>query len=144
MEELVPESEIIERTFIMIKPDGVQRGLIGKIIQRFEEKGLKLQNIKMLLSPENSMMQHYKHLQSRDFFNNYIKYMTSGPVVMMVWEGINAIKIGRIFIGPTFPEEASPKMIRGNFSMYVRRGVIHASDSIEAANEEIKLWFKNC
>ncbi|XP_051163236.1 nucleoside diphosphate kinase A-like [Leptopilina boulardi] len=139
MEELFQEIESIERTFIMIKPDGVQRGLIGKIIQRFEEKNLKLLNIKMILSSANLMMQHYKHLQNRDFFDSYIKYMTSGPVILMIWEGVNAVKIGRLIIGPTFPEDALPKMIRGNYSIYVRRGVIHASDSIEASNEEIKL-----
>ncbi|XP_033223018.1 nucleoside diphosphate kinase B-like isoform X2 [Belonocnema kinseyi] len=90
---------------------------------------------------EDKMKQHSIHLKTRPFFKSYIKYMTSGPVILMVWEGRNAIRAARLLIGETFPHNCSPKMIRGEFSLYVRRGIIHGSDSMEAASREIELWF---
>ncbi|KAG7211533.1 hypothetical protein KM043_010795 [Ampulex compressa] len=130
-----------ERTFIMIKPDGVQRGLVGKIVQRFEEKGFKLVGMKMLWASEDLLKQHYSDLSSRPFFPGLIKYMSSGPVVPMVWEGLNAVKTGRVMLGETNPKDSLPGTIRGDFCIQVGRNIIHGSDSVESANKEIKLWF---
>ncbi|XP_016911085.1 nucleoside diphosphate kinase [Apis cerana] len=130
-----------ERTFIMIKPDGVQRGLVGKIIQRFEEKGFKLVAMKMLWPTEELLKKHYSDLASRPFFPGLIKYMSSGPVVPMVWEGLNAVKTGRFMLGETNPKDSAPGTIRGDFCIQVGRNIIHGSDSVESANKEINLWF---
>ncbi|CAK9798091.1 Nucleoside diphosphate kinase [Anthophora quadrimaculata] len=130
-----------ERTFIMIKPDGVQRGLVGKIIQRFEDKGFKLVAMKMLWPSEDLLKKHYSDLASRPFFPNLVKYMSSGPVVPMVWEGLNAVKTGRFMLGETNPKDSAPGTIRGDFCIQVGRNIIHGSDSVESANKEIKLWF---
>ncbi|XP_006623353.1 nucleoside diphosphate kinase [Apis dorsata] len=130
-----------ERTFIMIKPDGVQRGLVGKIIQRFEEKGFKLVAMKMLWPTEELLKKHYSDLASRPFFPGLIKYMSSGPVVPMVWEGLNAVKTGRFMLGETNPKDSAPGTIRGDFCIQVGRNIIHGSDSVESADKEIKLWF---
>lgn len=130
-----------ERTFIMIKPDGVQRGLVGKIIQRFEDKGFKLVAMKMTWPSENLLKEHYADLSSRPFFPGLIKYMSSGPVVPMVWEGLNAVKTGRVMLGETNPQDSAPGTIRGDYCVLVGRNVIHGSDSVESANKEIKLWF---
>ncbi|XP_011495776.1 PREDICTED: nucleoside diphosphate kinase [Ceratosolen solmsi marchali] len=130
-----------EQTFIMIKPDGVQRGLVGKIIQRFEDKGFKLVAMKMLWPTESLLKQHYSDLSSRPFFPGLVKYMSSGPVVPMVWEGLNAVKTGRVMLGETNPKDSAPGTIRGDFCIQVGRNIIHGSDSVESANKEIKLWF---
>ncbi|XP_076764563.1 nucleoside diphosphate kinase [Xylocopa sonorina] len=130
-----------ERTFIMIKPDGVQRGLVGKIIQRFEEKGFKLVAMKMLWASEDLLKKHYSDLASRPFFPGLIKYMSSGPVVPMVWEGLNSVKTGRVMLGETNPKDSAPGTIRGDFCIQVGRNIIHGSDSVESANKEINLWF---
>ncbi|CAL7933564.1 unnamed protein product [Xylocopa violacea] len=130
-----------ERTFIMIKPDGVQRGLVGKIIQRFEEKGFKLVAMKMLWPSEDLLKKHYSDLASRPFFPGLIKYMSSGPVVPMVWEGLNSVKTGRVMLGETNPKDSAPGTIRGDFCIQVGRNIIHGSDSVESANKEINLWF---
>ncbi|XP_015437518.1 PREDICTED: nucleoside diphosphate kinase [Dufourea novaeangliae] len=130
-----------ERTFIMIKPDGVQRGLVGKIIQRFEDKGFKLVGMKMVWPTEDLLKQHYSDLASRPFFPGLVKYMSSGPVVPMVWEGLNAVKTGRVMLGETNPKDSAPGTIRGDFCIQVGRNIIHGSDSVDSANKEIKLWF---
>ncbi|XP_034947211.1 nucleoside diphosphate kinase [Chelonus insularis] len=130
-----------ERTFIMIKPDGVQRGLVGKIIQRFEEKGFKLVAMKMVWASEDLLKEHYADLSSRPFFPGLVKYMSSGPVVPMVWEGLNAVKTGRVMLGETNPKDSAPGTIRGDFCIQVGRNIIHGSDSVESAQKEIKLWF---
>ncbi|XP_046409878.1 nucleoside diphosphate kinase [Neodiprion fabricii] len=130
-----------EQTFIMIKPDGVQRGLVGKIIQRFEEKGFKLVALKMVWPSEDLLKQHYADLAARPFFPGLVKYMSSGPVVPMVWEGLNAVKTGRVMLGETNPKDSAPGTIRGDFCIQVGRNIIHGSDSVESANKEIKLWF---
>ncbi|KOC61572.1 Nucleoside diphosphate kinase [Habropoda laboriosa] len=130
-----------ERTFIMIKPDGVQRGLVGKIIQRFEDKGFKLVAMKMLWPSEDLLKKHYSDLSSRPFFPGLVKYMSSGPVVPMVWEGLNSVKTGRVMLGETNPKDSAPGTIRGDLCIEVGRNIIHGSDSVESANKEIKLWF---
>ncbi|XP_043486162.1 nucleoside diphosphate kinase [Polistes fuscatus] len=130
-----------ERTFIMIKPDGVQRGLVGKIIQRFEEKGFKLVALNMVWPTEELLQKHYADLSAKPFFPGLVKYMSSGPVVPMVWEGLNAVKTGRVMLGETDPKNSAPGTIRGDFCLQVGRNIIHGSDSVESAEKEIKLWF---
>lgn len=141
-----PNPEIMasprERTFLMIKPDGVQRGLVGKIIQRFEEKGFKLVAMKMMVASKDHLRVHYKDLASRPFFNSLVDYMSSGPVVPMVWEGIDVVRTSRRMLGETNPMNANPGTIRGDFAVQVGRNVCHGSDSVESAQREIALWFK--
>ncbi len=131
----------MEKTFVMIKPDGVQRGLIGEIISRIERKGLKIVAMKMLQISQELAQRHYAEHQGKPFFDSLITYITSGPVVAMVVEGKEAVKVVRSLVGKTNPIEASPGTIRGDYAMDVGRNVIHASDSIESANREISLFF---
>nr|ASL05018.1 nucleoside diphosphate kinase [Nilaparvata lugens] len=130
-----------ERTFLMVKPDGVQRGLVGKIIKRFESKGFKLVGLKFMWADETLLQNHYADLKGRPFFPGLIKYMGSGPVVPMVWEGLNVVKTGRVMLGATDPKDSSPGTIRGDLCVQVGRNIIHGSDSVESANKEIDLWF---
>ncbi|KAL4084637.1 hypothetical protein QTP88_027565 [Uroleucon formosanum] len=130
-----------ERTFIMIKPDGVQRGLVGKIIKRFETKGFKLVAMKFVWPSEELLKNHYADLSSKAFFPGLIKYMSSGPVVPMVWEGLDAVKTGRFILGATDPKNSNPGTIRGDLCIQVGRNIIHGSDAVESANKEIALWF---
>eukprot|EP01034_Spumella_vulgaris_P027011 gene27011-33671_t len=130
-----------ERTYIMIKPDGVQRGLVGEIIARFEKKGFKLQALK-LFTPERVLLEaHYADLSSKGFFAGLIEYMASGPVACMVWEGQNAVKTGRVMLGATKPSDSAPGTIRGDYALDVGRNICHGSDSVENAEREIALWF---
>ena len=148
-----------ERTFIMVKPDGVQRGLVGEIIKRFEAKGFKLVALKflqvssqgdfasktftfILQASEDLLQKHYADLSSRPFFPGLVKYMQMGPVVPMVWEGLNVVKTGRKMLGETNPADSAPGTIRGDLCIQVGRNIIHGSDSVESANKEIALWFK--
>ena len=130
-----------ERTFIMIKPDGVQRGLIGQIISRFETKGFKLVAMKLNSPTREHLEAHYADLSSKGFFAGLINYMSSGPVCAMVWEGDNAVLTGRKMLGATKPFDSAPGTIRGDFCIDVGRNIIHGSDSVESANHEIGLWF---
>ena len=124
-----------------LQPDGVQRGLVGEIIARFEKKGFKLQALK-LYSPERTLLeQHYADLSSKGFFAGLIEYMASGPVCCMVWEGLGAVKTGRVMLGATKPSDSAPGTIRGDFAMDVGRNICHGSDSVENAEREISLWF---
>merc|ERR1711953_1127078 len=119
-----------ERTFIMVKPDGVQRGLVGDIIKRFEQRGFKLVAMKFMQGSKEHIKQHY------------IDLISSGPVVPMVWEGKNAAKAGRMMMGETDPQKSLPGSIRGDFCIDLGRNIIHGSDSAESAEKEIALWFK--
>jgi nucleoside-diphosphate kinase len=130
-----------ERTYIMIKPDGVQRNLVGKIIQRFEERGFKLVALKMVHSTPEHLEKHYADLKGKPFFPGLIKYMASGPVVGMVWEGLDAVKTGRAMLGTTNPLQSAAGSIRGDFCLQTGRNICHGSDSVENAEKEIKLWF---
>merc|ERR1712144_83412 len=130
-----------ERTFIMLKPDAVHRGLVGDIIKRFEQKGFKLVAMKFMHADEELLKKHYADLSSKKFFPGLIKYMSSGPVVPMVWEGQEAVKTGRVMLGATNPADSAPGTIRGDFCIDVGRNIIHGSDSVEAANKEIAHWF---
>lgn len=189
-----------ERTFIMVKPDGVQRGLVGKIIKRFETKGFKLVAMKFMWVSTNRfssptgcrkcpnltfrnlvadeekhkikkigghsqttwkpflfanfsfdcsnqqaekelLEKHYADLSARPFFPGLVNYMNSGPVVPMVWEGLNVVKTGRQILGATNPADSAPGTIRGDLCIQVGRNIIHGSDAVESANKEIALWF---
>nr|CAH0100740.1 unnamed protein product [Daphnia galeata] len=133
----------LERTYLMIKPDGVQRGLVGEIIKRFEQKGFKLVALKFVQPTEEMLQKHYADLSGRPFFAGLVKYMASGPVVAMVWEGLNIVKTGRQMLGETNPADSKPGTIRGDFCIQVGRNIMHGSDSVESANKEIALWFKD-
>ncbi len=132
----------MERTFVMIKPDAVQRGLIGEIISRLEKKGLKIVAMKMLNVSRDLAERHYAEHREKPFFQSLVDYITSAPVVAMVVEGKNAVKVVRTLVGATNPQEALPGTIRGDFGMDIGRNVIHASDSLESAEREISLFFK--
>lgn len=125
----------------MVKPDGVKRGLIGAILQRYEQKGLKLVAAKLVNVSRELAEEHYREHFSKPFFNELIEYITSGPVFAMVLEGENAIKLVRLLNGATKVEEALPGTIRGDFATSTTYNLVHASDSPESARREIKLWF---
>ncbi|HSH04501.1 MAG TPA: nucleoside-diphosphate kinase [Anaerolineae bacterium] len=131
----------MERTLILVKPDGVQRGLMGEIIGRFERRGLKLAGMKfMQISPELAA-EHYGVHKERPFYTSLIEYITSGPVVAMAWEGKDAIEAARNTIGATNPVAAAPGTIRGDFGMEVGRNLVHGSDSVENGAKEVALFF---
>uniref|UniRef100_A0A667YLX0 Nucleoside diphosphate kinase n=1 Tax=Myripristis murdjan TaxID=586833 RepID=A0A667YLX0_9TELE len=134
--------DVSERTLIAVKPDGVQRRLVGQIIQRFEQRGFKLVGLKMLQVSEDLLSQHYCQLRQKPFYPSLLQYMTSGPVVVMVWEGLNVVQTSRAMVGHTNPAEAQAGTVRGDFSFHVSRNVVHASDSLEGAQREIQLWFQ--
>jgi len=131
----------MERTFIILKPDAVQRGLVGEIIQRFERRGLKIVGMKFLQVDEVLARRHYAVHESRPFFAGLIQYITSAPVVAMVVEGTNAIAVVRATVGATKPAEAAPGTIRADFGLEIGRNLVHASDGLETAATEIALWF---
>merc|ERR1712060_679408 len=130
-----------ERTFIMLKPDGVQRGLIGEIIKRFEQKGFKLVAMKFMQAPLDHMKMHYADLSHKGFFEGLVHYMAKGPLVPMVWEGQGVVKTGRLMLGETNPADSLPGTIRGDFCVDIGRNICHGSDSVESAKKEIGLWF---
>ncbi|KAL1628522.1 nucleoside diphosphate kinase Ndk1 [Neofusicoccum ribis] len=131
-----------EQTFIAVKPDGVQRGLVGNIISRFESRGYKLAAIKLVTPSKEHLEKHYSDLADKPFFPGLIAYMGSGPVAAMVWEGRDVVKTGRVILGATNPLASAPGTIRGDFAIDVGRNVCHGSDSVESAKKEIALWFK--
>ncbi|MEG9195447.1 MAG: nucleoside-diphosphate kinase [Candidatus Methanoglobus sp.] len=136
------EGDPVERTFVMVKPDGVQRGLIGEIISRFERKGLKIVAMKMLRISKELAQEHYAEHRAKPFFSSLVGYITSAPVVAMVVEGKNAVKVVRKLVGATNPSEAEPGTIRGDFGLDLGRNVVHASDSVMSADREIRLFFR--
>lgn len=131
----------MEQTFVMIKPDGVQRSLIGKILKRFENKGLKIRGLKLIKVSEQLAARHYQEHQGKPFYSDLIKFITSGPVVIMVLEGRNAIQEVRKINGATNPLNALPGTIRGDFAQDVGRNVVHGSDCPESAQREIAIYF---
>ena len=133
----------LERTFLAIKPDGVQRGLVGEIIRRFETKGFTLVGLKFLHPSQELAQQHYGVHRERPFFDSLVEFITSGPVVAMVWEGDGVIASARKIIGATNPLTAEPGTIRGDLGINIGRNLIHGSDAPETAQYEIALWFKD-
>lgn len=132
----------MERTFLAIKPDGVQRGLVGEIIRRFETKGFTLVGLKVLQVSRELAQQHYDVHKERPFFAGLVEFITSGPVVAMVWEGDGVVASARKIIGATNPLSAEPGTIRGDYGVSIGRNLIHGSDAIETAQREVGLWFK--
>ena len=126
----------------MIKPDGVQRSIVGELISRFERRGYKLVGMKMTRPSKAHFETHYCDLKGLSFFPTLLKYMMMGPVVAMVWEGVDVVKQGRRMLGETKPLESQPGTIRGDYCINVGRNIMHGSDSVESANKEIALWFK--
>ena len=131
----------MERTFIMIKPDGVQRHLTGEIIHRFERKGFTLVGLKMMQVSRELAETHYGVHKERPFFKGLVDFITSAPVIAMVWEGENVVSAARNLIGATNPTTADPGSIRGDFGVSIGRNLIHGSDAIETAQTEVALWF---
>ncbi len=132
----------MEKTFVMIKPDGVRRKLVGEIIKRIEDKGLELEDIKIIQLSKEQAEQHYSIHKNQEFFNDLIKYITSDPVVIIVVKGRNAVQAVRQLIGVTDPIKALPGTIRGDFGFSIQENIIHGSDSKENAENEIKFFFE--
>ncbi len=132
---------MMERTFLMVKPDGVQRNLTGEIVNRFESKGFKLVGAKLMMVTEELANEHYGEHKERPFFGELVDFITSGPVFAMVWEGEGVIAKARLMMGATNPEESAPGTIRGDFAVNVGQNIIHGSDSAESAKREIGLFF---
>ena len=131
----------MEKSFIMIKPDGVQRGLVGSIVTKFETKGFKLVGLKQMSVSRELAEAHYAVHKERPFFKGLVDYIISAPVVAMVWEGEGVIASARKLIGATNPLEAEPGTIRGDYGITIGRNIIHGSDAPETAKSEIELWF---
>lgn len=131
----------MEKTFIMVKPDGVQRGLIGEIVARFEKKGFQLVGAKLMTVSRELAEEHYAEHKERPFFGELVDFITSGPVFAMVWQGNNVIATARQMMGKTNPADALPGTIRGDFGVNVAMNIVHGSDSPTSAEREIALWF---
>jgi len=131
-----------ERTYVMVKPDGVVRSLVGEVIARFERRGLRLAALKLMKPSQELIEAHYADLSTKKFFPGLVEYMQWGPVVCMVWVGTSAVKVGRLLVGETDPLASTPGSIRGDFCLEKGRNMIHASDCVESAENEIALWFK--
>jgi nucleoside-diphosphate kinase len=131
----------MEKTFLMVKPDGVQRQLIGDIVSRFERKGLQLVGAKLMTIPVELAEQHYGEHKGKPFYDELVSFITSGPVFAMVWQGENVVELSRKMMGKTNPKDAEPGTIRGDYSMFVSKNIIHGSDSVESADREISLFF---
>lgn len=131
----------MERTFVMIKPDAVQRGLIGEITSRFERRGIKVIAMKFMHVSGKLAGEHYETLKDKPFYRDLVRYITSGPVVAMVLEGTNVIKAARSTMGITNPIEAAAGTIRADLALEIGRNVVHGSDSPASADKEIELWF---
>lgn len=133
----------MEKTFLMVKPDGVQRNLIGEIVSRFEKKGFQLVAAKLMQIPNELAEEHYGEHKERPFFGELVDFITSGPVFAMVWQGENVIATARQMMGATNPKDAALGTIRGDFGLTVGKNVIHGSDSPASAEREIGLFFKD-
>lgn len=131
----------VENTFIMIKPDGVARGLVGDVVSRFEAKGMRLERMRMLEVTEDIARRHYAEHVEKPFFPELLSFITSGPVVAMEWSGESAIAAARTMMGPTNPVEAAPGSIRGDYALVITENIVHGSDSVESAQRELAIWF---
>ncbi|PGX72082.1 nucleoside-diphosphate kinase [Priestia megaterium] len=134
---------MIQKTFLMVKPDGVQRSIIGEVISRFEKKGFQLVGAKLMHISQELAETHYGEHKEKPFFGELVKFITSGPVFAMVWEGENVISVSRQMVGKTNPQEALPGTIRGDYGLIVDKNIIHGSDSPESAEREINLFFES-
>jgi len=131
----------IEKTFIMIKPDGVERGLVGEVIARLERKGLRLEKIRSLHIDEATARLHYAEHTGKTFFVDLVEFITSGPVVATEWSGESAVSVARTLMGATDPKQAAPGTIRGDFGLIVTNNIVHGSDSPQSAERELEIFF---
>ncbi len=131
----------MERTFIALKPDAVQRGLIGEIVSRFERKGFKLVGMKLTQVTRAMAEEHYGEHKEKPFFKGLVDFITSGPIVALAWEGDNVVETARKMMGATNPKDSAPGTIRGDFSIDLGRNIIHGSDSVASAERELKIFF---
>ena len=132
-----------ERTLVLVKPDGVQRLLVGRVLQRYEDRGLKLVGLKLMQVDRTLAEAHYAVHRERPFFEGLVDFITSAPLVAAVFEGPNAIAVVRAINGATRPEEAAPGTVRGDFALETAQNLVHASDSPETAAAEVALWFRD-
>ncbi len=130
-----------EHTYIMVKPDGVRRKLVGEVISRFEAKGLVLERMKMLTASEEIAQRHYGEHEGKPFYASLIEFITSGPVVAMEWSGEDAVLVARKMMGGTNGSEADPGTIRGDYGLGVQENLVHGSDSLDSAKNELGIWF---
>lgn len=131
----------IENTFVMVKPDGVARGLVGEVISRFERKNLTLEKLSMLTITQEMASRHYAEHTEKPFFGELVDFITSGPVVAMEWSGESAVAVSRILMGGTDPAEAVPGTIRGDFGIVITHNIVHGSDSVGSAARELSIFF---
>ena len=131
----------VENTYVMVKPDGVARGLVGEVISRFERKGLKLEKLAMLTMDVEIAGRHYAEHIDKPFFGELVAFITSGPVVAMEWSGESAVSVARTLMGGTNPAEAAPGTIRGDLGIVITHNLVHGSDSIESAERELGIFF---
>lgn len=131
----------VENTYVMVKPDGVARGLVGEVISRFERKGLKLENLAMITMNTELASRHYAEHTDKPFFGELLDFITSGPVVAMQWSGESAVSVSRTLMGTTNPAEAAPGTIRGDFGIVITHNIVHGSDSVESAERELGIFF---
>lgn len=131
----------VEHTFVMVKPDGVARGLVGEVITRFERKNLTLENVRMLTISEDMAGRHYAEHTDKPFFGDLVAFITSGPVVAMEWSGEGAIDVARTLMGVTNPAHASPGTIRGDLGLEITHNIVHGSDSPDSARRELDIFF---
>jgi nucleoside-diphosphate kinase len=132
----------MQRTLILLKPDAIQRRLIGTLIQRFEHKGLRLVGLKLVQASRELAEKHYAVHKGKPFYESLLKFLAAGPTVALVWEGREAVAVARTLMGPTDGTKAPPATIRGDFAISVQNNLVHGSDSVENAAQEIGLWFK--
>jgi nucleoside-diphosphate kinase len=131
----------VEHTYVMVKPDGVARGLVGEVIGRFERKGFRLERMRMLTISEEMAGRHYAEHTDKPFFGELVSFITSGPVVAMEWSGENAVAVSRTLMGVTNPAEAAPGTIRGDLALEITHNVVHGSDSVASAQRELAIFF---
>jgi nucleoside-diphosphate kinase len=131
----------VQQTFVMVKPDGVQRGVVGEVVSRFERKGFKLVAAKFMSVDKSLAEEHYAEHKERPFFSDLVNFITSSPVFAMVWEGENVIDTARTMMGKTNPSDAAPGTIRGDLGLTIGMNIVHGSDSEESAKREMGLWF---
>lgn len=135
------EEAAMERTLILVKPNGVTRGLVGEVVSRFERRGYRIAGLKLLVVDRALAVRHYEEHVGKGFFEDLVSFITSGPIVAMVVEGISAVKVARDMTGATNPVDAAPGSIRGDFALDIGENVVHGSDSVTSAEREISLYF---
>ncbi len=131
----------VEDTFVMVKPDGVRRGLVGEVIARMERKGLRLEHVRQLVISEDTAGRHYAEHVDKPFFGELVGFITGGPVVATWWSGESAVSVARTLMGPTNPAEAPPGTIRGDFGLIITENIVHGSDSTDSAERELDIFF---